>query len=76
MPNLQKNGWKSWYGKTISRQEALENYHEDIDEKELSCSEEEVWELPYSNEKEEEDDFLDWSDVPDVCWRIRQLTKN
>ena len=56
-------------GITISRQEALENYHEDIGEKELSCSKEEVWELPYSNSnaKEDDDDFLDWSDVPDVC---------
>ena len=56
-------------GLTISREEALANYYEDIDQKELDCSEEEVWKLPYSNVKEEmdEDDFLDWSDVPDVC---------
>lgn len=56
-------------GLTISREEALANYYEDIDQKELDCSEEEVWKLLYSNVKEEmdEDDFLDWSDVPDVC---------
>lgn len=56
-------------GLTISREEALANYYEDIDQKELDCFEDEVWKLPYSNVKEEmdEDDFLDWSDVPDVC---------
>ncbi len=63
------NFFKQVGGLTISREEALANYYEDIDEKELDCSEEEVWKLPYSNVKEEmdEDDFLDWSDVPDVC---------
>jgi DNA-directed RNA polymerase subunit RPC12/RpoP len=63
------NFFKQVGGLTISREEALANYYEDIDEKELDCSEEEVWKLPYSNVKEEmdEDDFLDWSDVPDIC---------
>ena len=63
------NFFKQVGGLTISREEALANYYEDIDQKELDCSEDEVWKLPYSNVKEEmdEDDFLDWSDVPDVC---------
>ena len=63
------NFFKQVGGLTISREEALANYYEDIDQKELDCSEDEVWKLPYSNVKEEmdEDDFLDWSDVPDIC---------